>query len=167
MKRWLAPTTVAVAAVLSASAATAVAAPNPNKPGPPVPSSITWPCPQFDDPVTLDLSGRVKTIDLPGERQMIASPGLRVTVTAPNGHTASYLITGGTHVTYLPNKVNPEVLEVKSTGLNLLLVPEANGHPSGLALIKGNVNFAITPTGDEIRPFSGPGKVFDVCQALV
>ena len=163
MKRWLAPIAVVVAAALSASAGPAVAAP----PGPPVPPSITWPCPQFTEPVRLDLSGRSKTIDLPGGRQMIASPGLRVTVTAPNGHTASYLITGGTHVTFLPDKINPTILEVTATGLNLLLVPEANGHPSGLALIKGNVNYAITPTGDEIRPFSGTGKVFDVCQALV
>ncbi|GAB2735089.1 hypothetical protein ACX801_01630 [Arthrobacter bambusae] len=161
MKRWLAPITVSVAAVLAASASPAVAAPPA-----PADGTIYWPCPNFTNPVRLDVTGRSKTIDLPGGRQILASPNLRVTVTAPNGHSASYLITGATHVTYLPDAIHPTSLELASTGLNLLLIPAANGHPAGLALTTGNVNYAITPTGEELRPFSGSGKVLDVCLAL-
>ena len=111
----------------------------------------------------MDLTGSVKSIDLPGERQILASPNLRVTVTAPNGNSATYVITGASHVELLSDGNS----KWTSTGRNLLLVPEVPGkHASGLFLTVGNVSFILDPEGNEVEVFSGTGKVLDVCQVL-
>jgi hypothetical protein len=129
-------------------------------------TTIFWPCPQFTEDVKLVLTGSVKTIDLPGGRQIGPGPNLRVTATAPNGQTASYVITGATHLTVLKD-ANGDVTELDyiATGLNLPLVPEANGHPSGLFLTVGTWSFALNPDGTEKTPLSGTGTILDVCIA--
>ena len=55
---------------------------------------------------------------------------------------------------------------VTSNGKNLLLVPAANGHPAGLFLTTGTVNYVVTSEGTELRTFTGPGQVVDVCKVL-
>lgn len=92
----------------------------------------------------------------------MTSPNLRVKATAPNGNTITYVITGVSRIEPLPGGNSL----VTSTGRNLILVPNANGHPAGLFLTSGNVNFIVGPNGEEVSLFSGPGKVVDVCQAL-
>jgi hypothetical protein len=53
-------------------------------------------------------------------------------------------------------------IEAVSTGLNLLIIPK----PAGLFLTTGNVNYALTLKGKELRTFSGTGTVTDVCALL-
>jgi hypothetical protein len=148
-------TSMALVAGLAAGVAPALAAaPQP------VDATIEWQCPEFV--ATLRVTGSSKSIPLPGGGFIFASPNQRVTVTAPDGNTATYVITGASHVETLSNGNSLWT----STGRNLLLVPEANGHPSGLFLTSGTVNFILGPNGEEVALFSGPGKVVDVCQAL-
>jgi hypothetical protein len=113
--------------------------------------------------VTLNVTGKSGLINLPGGGSIVTSPNLRVTVMAPNGNTVTYVITGVSRVEPLPGTDNSLVT---STGRNLILVPEANGHPAGLFLTAGNVKFIVGPNGEEVTLFSGPGKVVDACQAL-
>ncbi len=158
MKRWLAPLALAVG--LAAGAGSAVAAPNP--PGPVDPTAFPLDCPGFQ--VTAELTGKAKLINLPGGRQKITAPGQKVTLTGPSGTTVSYVITGTTHIQNLPRGVQ----EIRSTGRNVITVPRVlgpNGHPEGLFLTTGNVNYALQ-NGKELRLFSGPGKVTDVCALL-
>lgn len=154
MKRWLAP--IALAAALAAGSGTAVAAP----PTPVDPGSFTLDCPTFS--VTAQVTGKGKTITLPRNRLIAVSPNFRITLTGPSGKTVSYVITGATHVTIQPDRSQ----EIKSTGRNVIIVPAANGHPAGLFLTTGNVNYALNPDGTEKRLFSGTGRVTDVCQLL-
>jgi len=148
-------TSIAFAAGLVAGVSPALAAPPQ-----PVEATFPWPCPDFE--ATLRVTGSSKSIPLPGGGFILASPNQRVTVTAPNGNTATYVITGASHVETLSNGNSLWT----STGRNLLLVPEANGHPSGLFLTLGTVNFIVGPNGEEVALFSGPGRVIDVCAAL-
>jgi hypothetical protein len=156
MKRWLAPLTLAVAAGLAAGAGPAVAAATPT----PVEFTFTSPCPGFD--ATLHATGKGGTIDLPGDRQTLTGPNLRVTITGPTGTSVSYVITGATHVQNLPDGSQ----YVTATGRNVLLVPEANGHPAGLFLTIGTVSWTLNPDGSENTLFSGNGTVTDVCQLV-
>jgi hypothetical protein len=155
MKRWL--TSIAIAAGLAAGSSPSVAAP-------PTPVDVTfeWPCPTFT--ATLTVTGSAKVIELPGNRLIFASPNQRVTVTSPDGNTATYVITGASHVDPpLPNGNT----RWTSTGRNLLLVPDVPGsHPAGLFLTTGNVSFVLDAQGAEVESFSGTGTVLDVCQAL-
>ena len=156
MKRWLTP--IALAAGLAAGVGPALAAPNPPTPAD---ATLEWPCPNFV--AKLDATGFSKFVALPGGRFISASPNLRVKVTAPNGNTATFVITGAYHGEILPDGN----LKVTATGRNLLLVPQANGHPAGLFLTTGTVSFVVDPvSGNEVELFSGTGRVLDVCQAL-
>jgi len=153
MKRWLAP--IAITAGLVAGAGPAVAAaPTP------VDVTFTWPCPGFD--ATLHATGKGGNINLPGDRVTLTGPGLRVTVTGPTGESVSYVITGATHIQNLHNGGQ----DVTATGRNVVLVPEANGHPAGLFLTVGTVSWTLNPDGSEKTLFSGQGKVTDVCQLV-
>lgn len=154
MKRWLAP--IAIAAGLVAGAGPAVAAATPT----PLDVTFTSPCPGFD--ATLHATGKGGTITLPGDRVTITGPDLRVTVTGPTGKSVSYVITGATHVQNLAD--GSQV--VTATGRNVVLVPEANGHPAGLFLTVGTVSWTLNPDGSENSVFSGRGKVTDVCQLV-
>ena len=154
MKRWLAP--IALAAAVAAGSGTAVAAP----PGPADPKSFDLNCSTFT--VSAQVTGKGKVITLPRDRFISISPNFRITLTGPLGTTVSYVITGATHIAVQPDKSQ----EIKSTGRNVIIVPEANGHPAGLFLTIGNVNYALNADGTEKRLFSGTGKVTDVCQLL-
>ena len=127
----------------------------------PAGSSFEYPCPNFT--ATLYPTGGMNTITFSSGRQIVSSPNLRVTVTAPNGNSASYVITGVSQYEPLPDTN----IKVTSTGRNLLLVPEANGHGPGLFLTIGNVNYILDSTGtQEVQTFSGAGTVVDVCRLL-
>jgi hypothetical protein len=169
MKNWFTritmPITVAAAAALAGIGGPAVAAPPvPNPTDPFVledPNVFGHDCPGFA--VTAQLTGKFKEILLSGDRKIQIAPATTITLSA-NGNTVSYVITGATHIQVLPNGTEEEV---KSTGKNLLIVPNVPGlHPEGLFLTTGNVNYARTTSGGEIRFFSGPGQVVDVCAVL-
>ncbi|MCU1515644.1 MAG: hypothetical protein JWQ75_365 [Pseudarthrobacter sp.] len=167
MKRWLKritlPITVVAAAALTGLAGPAVAAPPaPNYADPFVIQDFFGnDCPGFN--VTAQLTGKSKEIFLSGNRKIQISPATTITLSA-NGKTVSYVITGASHIQVLPNGTEEEV---KSTGKNLLIVPNVPGqHVEGLFLTTGNVNYARTTSGGEIRFFSGPGQVVDVCALL-
>lgn len=157
MKRWLAP--IAIAAGLAAGAGPAVAAATPT----PVDVTFNWPCPGIADPgATLHATGKGGTVVLPGDRLTFTGPDLRLTVTGPTGKSVSYVITGATHVQILPDGSQ----DVTATGRNVILVPEANGHPAGLFLTVGTVSWTLNPDGSENTLFSGNGRVTDVCQLV-
>lgn len=157
MKRWLAP--IAISAGLVVSAAPVLAAP---------PSSVDvtfdWPCTGIDPPfdATLHAAGKGKTIELRRDRIINISPNFRVTVSGPSAKSVNYVVTGATHVQTLSDGSQ----KVTATGRNLLLVPEANGHPAGLFLTAGNFSWTLNPDGSEKTLFSGTGKVTDVCQLV-
>ena len=107
--------------------------------------------------VEATLSGKLGEIVLSdGTILKSTSPGLKITLTA-NGKTLNYVITGVTTFTFLDDRI-----EAVSTGLNLLIIPK----PAGLFLTTGNVNYALTLKGKELRTFSGTGTVTDVCALL-
>jgi hypothetical protein len=151
------------AAVVSAAGATPALAVPPQRDFVQIPAgfSFEFPCPNFI--ATLYPTGGMNTITFSSGRQIVSSPNLRVTVVAPNGNSVSYVITGVSRYEPLPDTN----IKVTSTGRNLLLVPEANGHPSGLFLTIGNVNYILDSTGmEEVQTFSGTGTVVDVCRLL-
>ncbi|WP_284984410.1 hypothetical protein [Arthrobacter sp. efr-133-TYG-118] len=154
MKRWLAP--IAIAAGLAAGAGPAVAAATPTT----VDLTFTYPCPGFN--ATLHATGKGGTIELPGDRLTFTGPDLRLTVTGPTLKSVAYVITGATHVQILPDGSQ----YVTATGRNVILVPEANGHPAGLFLTVGTVSWTLNPDGSENTLFSGNGRVTDVCQLV-
>lgn len=125
---------------------------------------FTYLCPNFE--VNVAVTGSYKVIGVYPDPQIISSPNLRATVTAVNGNSATFVITGASHIEYLSNNIT----KTTATGRNLVFVPEANGHPSGVFLTVGNVSFTNVTNGPnsgaEITRFSGTGKVLDVCQAL-
>ena len=167
MKKWLVPT--AVLASIFAAAAPAAAAPS----GPPISLEgvvITRDC---GNPaaggflVTGVLSGGFKDITLPNGTILSPSPALKVTLTAregqPDEKTVSYVITGVTRVTTVGTLTN-----IIATGRNLISRPDIDSGPAtvaGLYITSGNVSFTNGPLG-EVIPFSGPGRVIDVCAAL-
>jgi hypothetical protein len=156
MNSWVGTITLAVG--LAAGTGAAFAA----KPEPLPPDfSFTAPCPG-DLTLTVEATGSMKVIGLPGERQIVSSPNLRVTVTAPNGNAVSYVVTGASHIEFLPNNIT----RTTATGRNLVFVPSSPG-PAGIFLTVGDVSFTNnTTTGAEIERFSGTGRVVDVCQLL-
>lgn len=154
MKHRVAP--FALTAALLAGTGTAAAAP-------PEPIDVTfeWPCPGFD--ATLTATGKSGVISLPGDRFKFIAPDQRVTITGPIGETVSYVVTGVTHVEVQPD----ESFHVTATGLNVILVPEANGHPAGLFLTSGKVSWTLNPDGSERTLFSSQGgQVTDVCKLV-
>jgi len=155
------PIRVLAATALAAGAHLASAAGNPN-----VPFDVTFEanlCPNPAIVMRLTFVGRAHMINLPGNRQITAFPDARTTVTnLVSGNSASYVITGASHVEVLPNGNQ----QVTATGRNLLIVPNANGHPAGLFLTVGTVTFVLDPAGNEVEVFSGTGRVVDVCQIL-
>jgi len=170
MKNWFTritmPITIAAAAAFAGVGGPAAAAPptpNPTTPfylDEPIPLGFGHDCAGFR--VLAQLTGKSKEMSLKRDRIIAISPGTSITLTA-NDKSLTYLITGTTHVQVLSDKSR----EVRSTGKNLLLVPEVPGvHPEGLFYTTGNVNYALTPTGGEKRLFSGPGQVVDVCALL-
>ncbi|SCC14206.1 hypothetical protein GA0061083_2896 [Pseudarthrobacter enclensis] len=166
MKSWLTrivmPISLAASAALTATAVPAVAAP-------PVPNPTQSfvledifgnDCPGFN--VTASLTGKFKEIVLKDGRKIQIAPATTITLSA-NGKTLSYVITGATHIQAPQNGVE----EVVSRGRNLLIVPNVPGlHAEGLYLTIGNVNYARTVSGGEVRFFSGPGKATNVCDLL-
>ena len=153
MKRGLLAVALSAGFIAGAGPATAAA---------PEPLDITfsYDCPNFV--VTVQATGSFKVIGVFPDPQIVSSPNLRATMTA-NGNSATYVITGASHIEYLPN----DITQTTATGRNLVFVPEANGHPSGVFLTVGNVSFTNkTSDNTEITRFSGTGKVLDVCQAL-
>lgn len=89
------------------------------------------------------------------------SPGLKATVTnVDTGESATYTITG----TLRPEELDDGNTLVRATGRNLLSRPNPN--PNELYLISGNVTFVVDADGAEVEPFSGPGRVVDVCEEL-
>lgn len=119
-----------------------------------------------DKTLSAQVTGSQKTLTLPGGLLIFVSPNLRISLTNnSNGTTVSYVVTGTSKVTDLGNGL----LYVTSNGKNLLSVPEANGHPAGLFLTTGTVNFVIDISGTEVREvrtFTGSGTVVDVCKVL-
>lgn len=167
MKRWLKritlPITVAAAAALAGAAVPAGAAPPASNFADPfiIQEVFGHDCPGFE--VTAQLTGKSKEIFLRGDRKIQISPATTITLSA-NGKTLSYVITGAAHIQVLADGTEEEV---RSTGKNLLIVPYVERqHSEGLFLTTGNVNYARTTSGGEIRLFSGPGQVVDVCALL-
>ncbi|WP_454697612.1 hypothetical protein [Arthrobacter humicola] len=164
MKKWLVPT--AVLASIFAAAAPAVAA---GRSGPQIPLdgvTITRDCgnPEAGGFVVSGvLSGGFKEITAPDGTIISPSPALKVTLTA-NGKTLSYVITGVTRST-----TTNGLTDVIATGKNLINRPDINPDPdvvvAGLYVTTGNVTFTNGPDG-EVVPFSGPGRVTDVCAVL-
>jgi hypothetical protein len=170
MKNWLTritmPITVTAAVTFAGVAGPAVAAPvTPNFPGTfSLLSVFGSACPGFD--VMAQLTGKSKEmVSNDGNRKIQISPGTTITLSA-NGKSLTYLITGVTHIQVQPDGSE----EVRSTGKNLLVVPNVeNQHVEGLFFTTGNVNYARIPGvfgGGEIRLFSGPGQVVNVCELL-
>ena len=155
MKRW--SISLAMVAGLVASGGGAVAAP----PEPVDEDPFPLVCPTFV--AEAEVTGKAKTIDLPGGRFKVISPNLRVTVTNPeNEKSLSTVITGVGHY-----KVVDGVVEVRATGRNILILEDENDHDAGLFLTIGNFSYLLDAKDfDEIEPFSGKGRVIDVCAAL-
>ena len=111
--------------------------------------------------MNVDVTGKINFINLPGGGLLITSPGQKATLTNPdNGKSVSYVVTGVSRLTFLDDRV-----EVKSTGRNVLTIPE--GDRKGVYLTVGNVNFAITTDlQNQVRPFEGPGQVVNICTLL-
>jgi hypothetical protein len=168
MKKWA--ILAVLAAAIFASAGPAAAAPPEGK-GPPISvdgAEISRHCGLKDAgfEITGVLSGSFKDIVLPNATILSAAPGLKVKLTTDAGKTVSYVITGVTRAQVVSN---PDRTEVIATGKNLITRPDIDPGPavvSGLYLITGNFNFANNPDGSELRPFSGPGTVIDVCALL-
>jgi hypothetical protein len=162
MKRWLTPLT---STVLAFGISSAFAAPS----GPPQPYSDTV---NFQKYCGFQLvgvvSGKVTTNVLPNGTTLYGSPNLKIALTGPTGTTMNFVITGTQFVTPIPGTgtgvPGTENLFVKVTGLNLVSVPEVNGHPAGLFLTSGNVNWVLDSNFEEIRVFSGGGKIIDICE---
>jgi hypothetical protein len=157
MKRWLAP--IAVIAALAAGTGPALAASA--KPTPVPTDTFNIQCPGTEV-LEAQLSGKAGTIVLPGDRFIFTGPNLRITLTGPTDKTVSYVITGAVRATVQSD----DSLYVTATGLNTIIVPEANGHPAGLFLTSGTFSWTLNPDGTERTLFSGTGKVTDVCALL-
>lgn len=119
-------------------------------PTPVDPKPSTWTCPKLGE-VNIQLSGKEKIIELPDGGSIITAPNQRVKITAPNGNTVSYVVTGASHVTVQEDGD----LEVTATGRNVLRVPKANGHESGLFLTRGSFTYILNPDFSEQEIFSG------------
>jgi hypothetical protein len=172
MKNWLTRMTMPIT-VAAAAAATLAGVAGPAAAAPPEPNfadpfiiqeAFGNDCPGFE--VTAQLTGTSKEmVSKDGNRKIQISPATTITLSA-NGKTLTYLITGVTHIQVQPDGSE----EVRSTGKNLLIVPNVeNQHVEGLFLTTGNVNYARIPgvfAGGEVRLFSGPGQVVDVCALL-
>ncbi|BCW75900.1 hypothetical protein [Arthrobacter sp. NicSoilB11] len=154
MKRQAAPFALAAALLAGTGTATAM-------PPEPIGGTFQWPCPTFTADLTV--TGKSGTISLPGGSKAIA-PNQRVTIANPEtGEAVRYLITGVTHVATQPD----DSFAVTATGLNVILVPEANGHDAGLFLTRGTVNWTLNPDGSERTLFTSEGgQVTDVCELL-
>jgi hypothetical protein len=111
--------------------------------------------------INVDITGKFNVIELPGGGVIVTSPGQTATLTNPeNGKSVTYVITGVSKFEFLSDRI-----EVKATGRNVLTIPE--GARKGVYLTIGNVNYALTADGSgQVRPFSGPGQVVDVCAVL-
>jgi len=156
MKRRLAP--LALAATLLGITGTAVAAP----PGPAA-GSLDWPCPTFVAHLTV--TGKGGFLALPGDRFKVTAPDQQVTISNLDvgGGSVSYVITGVSNYEIQAD----ESINVTSTGSNVILVPEANGHPAGLFFTRGTVSYTLNPDGTERTLFSSQGgQVTDVCKLL-
>lgn len=133
-------------------------------PGPPQPIDQTY---SFDAmtmctfPVTIRLTGKSKAIALAGGRLIFTAPGQKALL--KNGETgveASVSLTGGAHVTTLPD----DNLEFIVTGNNIITDDIEVPH---LALTSGRFRFVINPaTGEVVERRSGNGRITDAC-ALV
>lgn len=158
MKSRLVP--FALAAALLAGTGSSAAAP----PGPVDPDPFEWPCPGFIAELTA--TGKFGVISLPGDRFKVIAPNQRVTIMNPeSSKTVSYVITGVTHVQKIES--DADYLNVTATGLNVILVPEANGHSAGLFFTKGKATWTLNLDGSERTLFSSQGgQVTDVCKLI-
>jgi hypothetical protein len=162
MKRLFVITALLVGLVLGVSPA-ANAAPS----GPPTPLSgeLQYHCGPAGGGFYIDgtiTGGKSKKIETPTGWVINTVPGLTVTLTA-NGKTLEYVATGVTFYTVLSDRV-----EVVATGLNLVTLPITPDRPAdGVIFTTGNFNWALYPDFlTEFRPYSGDGRVTDVCALL-
>ncbi|MUN62397.1 hypothetical protein GMA12_04445 [Kocuria sediminis] len=109
--------------------------------------------------LTVTYEGKIKTIENASGTKTI-SPGTKATVTnITSGKSATYTITG----TGRPEALG-ENTRVRLTGRNLVIRPFPN--PDELYVTSGNVTYVVDAEGNEVKRFSGPGNVIDVCEEL-
>ena len=120
-------------------------------------------CKDFD--VTYALTGKTNTITN-GNVTTVTSPGQKITLTNDEtGKSVSYVITGVRREVVV--EATPlDITEVVVTGRNIVV--NAKGSDiQGIYVLVGEFNFAIIPEPfEEVRVFSGKGRVIDVCAAL-
>ena len=119
-------------------------------------------CPGFKVLVTAD--GKVGVISLPGGRTKVIWPGLSVTLSAKTGESLTF--DGASGVTHIEPLADGGQY-FTATGRNMITVPKANGHPLGLFITIGTVNWTLNADGTERGGmFTGTGQVIDVCAEL-
>jgi hypothetical protein len=182
-------TAAAISALLlgiGVSALPAAAAPpasNPNAPGPNPLAGV----PIIFDPgvacefgVRLDVTGKEKIIGSVKENHKVLSPNVKITATAldgagnPVGDSVRFTATGTSFYTKTPTPQESPLqdkfyFEVKSTGNNILIVPNPEGEPTliDLVFVTGNFNYAVTlDKQNEVRTFSGNGRQENICNVL-
>ncbi len=169
--------------VAALPAAAAPPVPNPNAPGPNpfVGTPLVFaPGVVCEFGVQLDVTGKEKIIGSEKKDHKVLSPSVKITATAlddagnPVGDSVRYTATGTSVYTKTPTP--PEIdldedyyFEVKSTGNNLLIVPNPEEEPTDIDLVfvTGNVNYAVTLNKEnEVRTFSGTGRQENICNSL-
>jgi len=162
MKKFLAPACLLAAIVAGASPAAAVPS------GPPTPFVENGALPAsvcgFD--ISYTLTGKTKVITSPnGRTTTTTSPGQKITlVNDDSGASVSYVITGVRRETRVAS-TPLDIIETVVTGRNIVVNNQESDIP-GLYVLVGEYNYAINTDFQEVRVFSGHGRVIDVCAAL-
>lgn len=125
--------------------------------------------------VQLAVTGKEKVIGPTDGDHKVLSPNLKFTATAlddegnPVGDSIRYVATGTSFYTRTERTGQEDYFEVRSTGNNLLFVPNADGDPTLFdpVFVTGNVNYAVTLDKlTEVRTFSGVGRQENICDSL-
>jgi hypothetical protein len=128
---------------------------------PPTPADVTFINRDCGFRVQATVTGGSGVNELPGGATIITAPNQRVTLTnVKTGESVTYVITGATHI----DTSDPGLLNITSTGRNVLIIPE--GDREGLYLTEGTVTFVLDDKGRQVSAFEGPGKVTDICAIL-